>query len=130
MFTFVLVMKASFSNIEKLKSKVLIDALFANGSSMSCFPLQFVYLQKEFPENITVKCGVSVSKKKFKRAVDRNRMKRLMREAYRLNKNTYIDKIPSQQALMILYIGKDIPSSRQINQAMSALLQKFIKTAC
>jgi ribonuclease P protein component len=120
-------MKASYSKIEKLKSKALIDKLFDEGKTITNFPLRLVYLGTEFDESIVAKCGVSVGKRNFKNAVDRNRVKRLMREAYRLNKNVYFNNITTQYALMILYIGNDKPTFKQIHIAMNALLKKFVE---
>jgi ribonuclease P protein component len=118
-------MKATYSKIEKLKSKVLIDKLFDEGKSVVAFPLRLVYIATEFDEPVKVKCGVSVSKRNFKKAVDRNRVKRLIREVYRLNKNSYFNNITTQYALMILYIGNDKPTFKQTDQAMKKLLKKF-----
>lgn len=120
-------MKATYPKIEKLKSKILIDKLFDEGKSVVSFPLRLVFIGTKFDEPIKVKCGVSVSKRNFKKAVDRNRVKRLMREAYRLNKNAYFNNITTQYALMILYIGNDKPTFEQTNKAMKKLLEKFVE---
>lgn len=121
-------MKATYSKIEKLKSKSLIDKLFDEGKTITNFPLRLVYLGTEFDESIVAKCGVSVGKRNFKKAVDRNRVKRLMREAYRLNKNVYFNNITTQYAFMILYIGKDKPSFTQVETQMNLLFKKFLNT--
>jgi ribonuclease P protein component len=120
-------MKATYSKIEKLKRKRIIDNLFNEGKSVVVFPLRLVYIKTEFHEPVKIKCGVSVSKRNFKKAVDRNRVKRLVREAYRLNKNNYFNNITAQYALMILYIGNDKPSFEQTDKAMKKLLEKFVK---
>jgi len=120
-------MKATYSKIEKLKSKILIEKLFDEGKSISTFPLRLVFIKTEFVESVIAKCGVSVGKRNFKNAVDRNRVKRLIREAYRLNKNIYFNNITTQYALMILYIGNEKPTLKQTDQAMKKLLEKFIK---
>ena len=104
----------TYSKKEKLKSKKLIDRLFAEGQSVSAFPLRLVYLSATFEDIIIAKTGISVSKRNFKNAVDRNRIKRLLREAYRLNKSTYFNNITTQYAFMILYIGKDKPTMTQV----------------
>lgn len=119
-------MKATYSKIEKLKSKILIDKLFEEGRSIAVFPLRLVFLETEFDETIVAKCGVSVSKRNFKNAVDRNKIKRLIRETYRLNKNAYFNNITTQYAFMILYISNDKPTFEQTNKAMKQLLEKFI----
>ena len=75
-------MKLTYSKEEKLKSKKLIDALFSEGQSVAAFPLRLVYLETTFTETILAKTGVSVSKRNFKTAVQRNRIKRLLRESY------------------------------------------------
>ena len=120
-------MKATYSKIEKLKSKVLIEQLFVEGKSISSFPLHLIFIKTEFDESVIAKCGVSVGKRNFKNAVNRNRVKRLMREAYRLNKNSYFNNITTQYALMILYIGNEKPTLKQTDEAMKKLLEKFIK---
>ncbi len=84
-----------------------------------------VYIKAEFDEAIKIKAGVSVSKRHFKKAVDRNRIKRLMREAYRLQKAAYFDNISGQYALMILYIGKEEIDFKTIYSKMDVLLKKF-----
>ncbi len=118
-------MKLTYSKKEKLKSKKLIDQLFTEGQSVIVFPLRLVYIQTTFNDNIIAKAGVSVSKRNFKTAVARNRIKRLLRESYRLHKATYFNNLTTQHAFMILYIGKDIPSSTQIEKKMQLLFKKF-----
>jgi ribonuclease P protein component len=118
-------MNYTFNKKEKLKSQKLIEQLFAQGQSVVAHPLRMVYIKTEFDEAIKIKAGVSVSKRHFKKAVDRNRIKRLMREAYRLQKAAYFDNISGQYALMILYIGKEETDYKTIYSKMDGLLKKF-----
>lgn len=120
-------MVASYSKKDKLKSKILIDQLFAAGKSVSVYPLRLVYIPTTFNDNVKAKTGVSVSKRYFKLAVDRNRIKRLLRESYRINKAAYFNNITTQYAFMILYIGKEKPTLKQIETQMNLLFEKFLK---
>ncbi len=120
-----LCMSTTYSKKEKLKSKKLIDQLFTKGQSVSAFPLRLVYLETNLDDNIIAKTGVSVSKRNFKTAVDRNRIKRLLRESYRKNKAVYFNNLSTQHAFMILYIGKDKPTLTQIETKMTFLFEKF-----
>ncbi|UKM65524.1 ribonuclease P protein component [Flavobacteriaceae bacterium GSB9] len=119
-------MKASYSKKEKLKSKKLIDQLFTEGQSVSVFPLRLVFLKTVFDDDSLAKTGVSVSKRNFKTAVDRNHIKRLLREVYRLNKAEYFNNLKTQHAFMILYIGKDKPTFAQVESKMTLLFSKFL----
>ena len=118
-------MRFTFNKKEKLKSKKLIDQLFTEGKSVSAFPLRLVYMPTTFEDEVPVKTGVSVSKRNFKKAVDRNRIKRLMRESYRLNKATYFNDLTQPYAFMILYIGRDKPTFLQMESRMKHLFEKF-----
>ena len=118
-------MPATYSKKEKLKSKKLIEALFENGQSVSAFPLRLIYLPTTFKDGVMAKTGVSVSKRHFKKAVDRNRVKRLMREAYRLGKASYFNNMSASYAFMILYIGKDKPTLTHVETRMKLLFEKF-----
>ena len=118
-------MDTSYSNKEKLKSKKLIEKMFVEGRSVSAFPLRLVYLETNFTDGVAIKTGVSVSKRHFKSAVDRNSIKRLMREAYRLNKPVYFNNFSTQCAFMILYIGNEKPTLKQIEAKMNLLFEKF-----
>ena len=120
-------MNTSYSGKEKVKSKKLIEQMFAEGDSVSVFPLRLVYLQTLFDDGAVVKTGVSVSKRNFKNAVDRNKIKRLLREAYRLHKAVYFNNITTQYAFMILYIGNDKPTLLQLETRMKLLFEKFNK---
>nr|WP_321243319.1 ribonuclease P protein component [uncultured Psychroserpens sp.] len=120
-------MSLSYPKKEKLKSQKLIEQLFSEGKSVSAYPLRMVYLKSEFDEDTQFKTGVSVSKRNFKKAVDRNRIKRLLREGYRLNKGAYFNNISSCYTLMILYIGKDGTDFDSVNKKMKQLLETFSK---
>lgn len=122
-------MKFTFNKKEKLKSEKLITQLFAEGKSVMTYPLRLVYLKTNFEDNVKAKAGVSVSKRNFKKAVDRNRIKRLMREAYRLQKGDIFNNSSSQYALMILYIGKETTDFETVQQKMKLLFDKFQKKA-
>ena len=102
-------MNFTYSKAEKLKSKTTIDLLFSKGKSVSKYPLRLVYIEGDFGEGIPIKMGVSVSKKHFKKAVDRNYFKRVLRETYRLNKHLLLDNLsmPSTNSLIILKIRQD-----------------------
>lgn len=119
-------MPFTYSKKEKLKSKKLIDHLFAEGQSVSAFPLRMVFIPTTFDDGVLVKAGVSVSNRNFKSAIDRNRIKRLLRESYRLNKARYFNNLTTQHALMILYIGKDKPTYSHVETKMNLLFEKFL----
>lgn len=111
---------------EKLKSKTTIDLLFAEGKSVSKYPLRLVYVPVELKNNERIKFGVSVSKKYFKRAVDRNYFKRVLRETYRLNKHLIVDNINQPFAIMFFYQTKDKLNYHEIETKTIQLFEKFI----
>lgn len=118
-------MSFTYPQQEKLKSKKLIEKLFTEGKSVSAYPLRMVYLSTSFNEDVLAKTGVSVSKRNFKKAPDRNRIKRLLREAYRLNKAEYFNNLTTPYAFMILYIGKEKPTFVQVESKMKQVFEKF-----
>ena len=117
----------SFSRREKLKSKKLIEQLFIEGSSVSSYPIKLIYLKTELPFNVPMQVGVTVPKKNFKSAVHRNRIKRLLREGYRLNKEIVFNNSESTFAFLFLYLGKGMPEHYTINQHIQLALHKFKK---
>lgn len=119
-------MKFTFNKKEKLKSQKLIESLFNEGQSVMAYPLRLVYINAHYDDGILIKTGMSVSKRQFKKAVDRNRIKRLLREVYRLNKHQYFNNISTSYAFMILYIGKEKPTFPEIETKMNQLFEKFL----
>ncbi|MBR9756881.1 MAG: ribonuclease P protein component [Algicola sp.] len=120
-------MKNRFNKTEKLKSKTLIASLFSEGQSVSAYPLRLVYLKIPLSERPQLKVGVSVPKRHFKKAVDRNHIKRLLREGYRLNKVAYFNNIETSYAFMILYIGKKGTTFDEIHTKTQRLFEAFLK---
>lgn len=118
-------MDFSYPKNEKLKSRKTIDLLFTEGKSVSKFPLRLVYIPLQESDE-KIKFGVSVSKKHFKKAVDRNYFKRVLRECYRLNKNLILDKIHKPFAVMFFYQTKDRLNYQEINEKTILLFEKFI----
>ena len=119
-------MRYTYKKNEKLKNKRLIDALFSEGKSISVYPLRMIYMSLPEEQNKIWKVGVSVSKRSFKRAVDRNRIKRLMRECYRLNKPHFFNNISRSSAFMILYLGNETYDFDALNTKMKQLLKQFV----
>lgn len=118
-------MAYTYSKKDKLKSRKLIEKLFSEGQSVAAYPLRMVYLKVNIEDGVGAKTGVSVSKRNFKKAVQRNHIKRLMREAYRYHKNSYFSNSSNGFALMLLYIGKEIPDYALVEKKMQQLLKKF-----
>lgn len=121
----------TFKKEEKLKSRKLIGELFKYGVSFSNFPFRILYIFQE--ENIThLQTGFTVSGKYFKKAVDRNRIKRLMREAYRLQKNTLTDTLQKHNrfmAVFFIYTGNEVPEYKDIAEKMQSALKRLNKIA-
>lgn len=117
----------TFPKKEKLTGKKHFEQLFSEGKSLYTFPLKLVYLPVSFKDNVAVKVGVIAPKKKFKQAVHRNRIKRLLREAYRLNKALIFNKLPENFALLFLYLGKKMPTYKEVDRAVKELLTAFLE---
>ena len=115
----------TYPKSEKLKSKTTIDLMFREGKSVSKYPLRLVYTKAVLEEDQKLKIGVSVSKKYFKKAVDRNYFKRVLRETYRLNKKLLLDSLEEPYVFMLLYQTKDKLSYEEINQKTIQLFEKF-----
>ncbi len=120
-------MRFTFTKQEKLKSKKLIQQLFEEGNSFSKFPLRIVYLKIEHNSNYSILASFSVPKRKCKRAVDRNRIKRLLREAYRLHKHTIYQSVKDKYIIMFTYLDEKEHKYVDIEDKMVQLLDAFIK---
>lgn len=122
-------MQFSYSKNEKLKSHRTIDRLFSEGKSVSKYPLRLVYVENTDENNSEkLKMGVSVSKKYFKKAVDRNYFKRVLRECYRLNQHLLKDNLQKNYAIMFFYQTKEKLSYQEIEEKTKQLFQKFVET--
>jgi len=120
-------MAFTYPKNEKLKSKKTIDLLFSEGKSVSKYPLRLVFVENPLEEKEIIKMGVSVSKKHFKNAVDRNYFKRLLRETYRLNKHLLVENLDKPYAFMFFYQSKDRLTFQEINEKTIQLFQKFVQ---
>ena len=119
-------MRYTLGKKERLKSKKLIEKLYNEGTSIKVFPLRMVYLQTAHTSNYPAQVGFSVSKRNFKKAVDRNRMKRLLRESYRKEKYAVYTKVHQPFILMISYLAKDKWRYADIALKMKKLISNFI----
>ena len=116
-------MPFKFGKSEKLKSEKLIQELFDKGSSFYFFPFKVLAMPNPDPSTSTHQVLLTVSRKNFKRAVDRNRIRRRMRESFRLNKNL----LPPTPKLLIAYIynAKEILTFAQIQERLIKTFNRF-----
>ena len=117
-----------YSKSEKLKSKKAIENLFSKGKSINAFPIRAIYTKKPIPENVSINAGVVVSKKNIKLAVNRNLVKRRMREAYRLNNHALKVSLSEKETeldIMFIYSSKELLPFATIEGKMKALLTRL-----
>ena len=119
-------MKHTLGKEERLKSKKLIERLYKERNSVKAFPLRMIFLQTEHTSKFPSQVGVSVPKRNFKRAVDRNRIKRLLRESYRLQKEIVYNNLEEPYVFMISYIGKEECTYESLFLKMETLLTLFV----
>ncbi|HEU5168649.1 MAG TPA: ribonuclease P protein component [Chitinophagaceae bacterium] len=114
---------------ERLKSRKQIEKLFAEGKSFAVIPFRIYFLVHGlWTMNHGLQFGVGVSAKNFKRAVDRNRIKRLTREAWRLQKNELSEKVKTTQKqlnVFLIYTGKELPDFTTVRDKVTVVLKKL-----
>lgn len=128
-------MPYALAKSERLTSQLVIEKIFAGGNaSMAAFPLRIVYMQmersgeEEATKTPLASILVSVPKKRFRHAVDRNRMKRLIREAYRLNKHILWEALEGKDfrlALAFVCITDTLPTFYTVNKSMKKALTRI-----
>jgi len=120
----------SFRKEEKLCSQKIIGEIFLSGTSFLCYPLKVVWKYEELLTSYPAQVVFSVPKRLFKRAHDRNLLKRRLREVYRHQKQELYNllELNNQKiALMIVYIAKEELEYRQIESAMTKVIAKLQK---
>lgn len=124
-------MDSTFRKEERLKSNLAVHALFNQGQSLSSFPFKIYWDITEDPaQEFPVKVAISVPKKKFRRAVDRNLMKRRIRESYRKNKHSLYDfllKSDLKIVMVILFLADELIPYDRLESVLKTLFSKLIK---
>jgi len=124
----------TFHPKERLKSRKLINSLFKEGASFSIFPIRCIYLpitplDEEAPSDYLVQFTSSVPKRAFPKAVDRNRIRRQIKETYRLQKQDFYEQLEGTKtpfALMFIYVAKEPLSYQKIEKATQKILRKLV----
>lgn len=114
---------------ERLKSKKLIDQVFLEGKSFAESPFRVYYLMNNKDKTANLQFGVGVSSKNFKKAVERNKVKRLTREAYRLQKTVLKQKmtaIDKSLFVFLIYTGKELPEFTLVKEKVAVALKKLV----
>lgn len=115
----------SFPKSEKLCRLKLIQTLFSEGKSVQSYPLKMVFIPANYPEDVQFQLLISVPKRIFKKAVHRNRVKRLIRESYRLQKHFLQQITPQKHALALIFIGKELLEYDLIFKSTKRCFEKF-----
>lgn len=113
----------------KLKSKIIIESLYNDGELVKQFPFLAKFCKQELPSKEVFQVVFSVSKRKFKKAPDRNRIKRLMRETVRKNKHALEDYLKNQDeqlALFLIYTNAEIMTYEEMNRKIVLLFERLI----
>jgi len=121
----------TLSKSERLSSLKEIDQLFKEGKSVTQAPIRLIWMESDQPESTApiIRVMFSAPKKKFSRAVDRNRIKRLLRECYRLEKNELVEKINTHQGynIALVFTGNELPDFNTIQKALVNTFERWIK---
>ena len=115
---------------ERLKSRKSIEQLFNEGKKFTTTPFKIIYILNSSQKDAALLFGTGVSVKNFKKAVDRNRIKRLTREAYRLQKISLQEKIKANNihlTIFFIYTGKELPGYDEIYKKTGVVLKKLEK---
>ncbi|MFN8244182.1 MAG: ribonuclease P protein component [Ferruginibacter sp.] len=114
---------------ERLKSRKQIELLFKEGHSFSHFPFRIIWIFSDAAAE-PLQAGFSVSSRYFKKATDRNRIKRLMREGYRLQKQALQEALQSsgkKMQLFFIYAGNELPEYQLVHQKAGTVINRLIK---
>lgn len=125
-------LNCSLPSTERLKSKKELGELFAHGKSFLVYPFKVVYHAPEQKGGAKCKVAFAVSKKKLKHAVDRNRMKRLMREGYRLNKHVLTNHLSQSDKwlnITFIYLRNDLASQLEVSDKIKLILHRLAQAA-
>lgn len=124
-------MRFTFEREERLKSKKIIGRLFnKEGKSFAIYPLRIIWIETPLETSYPVQIGVVVPKRHFKKAVQRNKIKRRILESYRLNKHSMhkiLQTKEKQCAMMIVYTGREEMPYEVLNHKMQILIRKLNK---
>jgi ribonuclease P protein component len=117
---------------ERLKSRKLIEDLFSKGQRITLYPYRVFYLFQKNEQAVSsnsLQCGVGAGTRNFKKAVDRNRIKRLTREAWRLQKNELAQKMNQHTHTLVvffIYTGKELPAFNFVSEKLALIVQKLL----
>ena len=107
---------------------MLIDRVFADGRTIKSFPLIARVVEANWAEPVTFKVATVAGKRRFKRAVDRNRVKRLIREAWRTGKGDLVEEFlleGRQYAVVFIFVGRELPEFKQVKEAMGKMIPRL-----
>ena len=121
----------TFKKAERLKSKKRIESLFKKGQSFSQYPLRIVWtpIVDDFPMDFPIQFTLSVPKRSFSKAVDRNRLRRQIREAYRLHKHQLyaaLENTEQRYAMMFIYQAREKLPYQDVEKALQKIIKRFI----
>lgn len=125
-------MKQGFKKEERLNEKKLVQQVFKEGKSFFKYPFKVFYLEYDKPTSYPAKVMITVAKRNFKKAVTRNKIKRLIREAYRKNKYLLCDTNTNENikcfktyTIVLIYVGKEVVKYQEIEKKINLILQEL-----
>ncbi len=125
--------KATFTKAERLKSRLIMEEIFEKGDTLKKHPFLVKYLYCQFQDQEPLKIVVSIPKRKVKLATKRNRIRRQIKEVYRLNKADLKDELSRSEkslALFFIYTGKENPDYSLIEEKIKLLLIQLKQKHC